>query len=57
VLSRKARGLKVEGDELAVQRQACRPVDGDAVVHVIDIIALAAIEDLDVLIRPRHLVL
>ncbi len=57
VLSRKARGLKVEGDELAVQRQACRTVDGDAVVHVIDIIALAAIEDLDVLIRPRHLVL
>ena len=48
----KARRLQVEGDEVPPQRQVPHTVDDDAVVHVIDIISLAAVENLHRLVRP-----
>ena len=47
-----ARRLQVEGDEVPPQRQVPHAVDDDAVVHVVDIISLAAVEDLHRLVRP-----
>ena len=55
VLGRKARRLKVKCDVFRVKRRVDGAVDGDAVVHIVDIISLAAVQNLDVLIRARDL--
>ena len=47
--------FKVERDKFVVEVEIPVAVDGDAVVHVVDIISFAAIEDLDVLVRPGDL--
>ena len=56
VESGKARRLQVEGDEFPLQVHIAPAVDGDAVIHVVDVVALAAVEDFYGLVRPRHLV-
>ena len=37
----------VEGDELRVQREIAGAMDGEAVVHVVDVVALKPVDDLD----------
>ena len=55
VQRRKAGRLEVEGDVFLVEGEVSVAVDGNAVVDVVDVVALAAVEDLDVLIRPGDL--
>ena len=55
VAGAEAGGLQIEGHILVVKGHLLAAVDHDAVVHVVYIIPLAAIEDLDVFVRPRHL--
>ena len=47
--------FQVERDVFLIEGEVPVAVDGDAVVDVVDVVALAAVEDLDVLIRPRDL--
>ncbi len=50
-----ARGFQVEGHEFLVEIHVLVPVDNDPVVHVVDIISFTAVEDLNDLVRSRHL--
>ncbi len=52
---RKARGFQVEGHIFLVEGHILRAMNHDAVVHVIDIVAFAAVEDLDSLVGAGHL--
>ena len=49
----KTGGLGVEGDELRVQRLFTASVDGQLLVHVVDEIALDAVDNLDAVLFPR----
>ena len=55
VLGRKTRRLEVKGDVFVVEACVKRSMDGDAVVYVVDVVALAAVENLDVLGRVHRI--
>ena len=55
ILGRQAGGLQIKGNILPVKGHILITVDNDAVIHIIDIIALTAVEDLDHLVCARHL--
>ena len=50
-----AGGFQVEGHKLLIEGHVLLAVDHDPVIHVVDVIALAAIEDLDIFIGSGHL--
>jgi len=47
--------FQIKRDVFPVKGEILLAVDGDAVVDVVDVVALAAVEDFDVLVRPRDL--
>lgn len=47
--------FQIERDVFPVKGEILLAVDGDAVVDVVDVVALAAVEDFNVLVRPRDL--
>ena len=57
VLRRKPRRFQIERHIFAAHRRVQRAVDGDAVVNIVYIISLAAVENLDILLRARDLCL
>ena len=50
-----ARGLQIEGHKLPIQSRVAGSMDHHPVVHVVDIIALDAVEDFNVLVGTGHL--
>ena len=48
-----ARGLHVEGDELAVEQAVALAAHGGALLHVVYVVALYAVEYLDAVLLPR----
>ena len=48
-----AGGLDVEGDELGVERQGAFADDGAVAVHVVDVVGLHAVDDLDAVLFAR----